>query len=295
MRVLITGNRGFIGRVLESRLVASGCEVEGFDLIDGLDIGKPELIVKRADGCEAIVHLAAAKNADAAAIMQTNLQGTWNVLCAGAEVRTRKIIFTSSINALGIFQGEGVPEYLPLDDDHPCHPRSSYAISKKLGEEMCRHFTESTGISTMCFRPPGVWDDSTYHEIVVARGKRPEYEWDPYWEYGAFLDVRDLVDAILLALQKDLKDFHCLLLAASDITTSGKSSLELVREILPRVEWKGGDEYKVDPYRSLIDCGNAQRLLGWIPQYSWNRFLKSESARRPPCRPDKHRRAWRSR
>jgi nucleoside-diphosphate-sugar epimerase len=54
------------------------------------------------------------------------------------DLTFEKIIFLSSVDALGIFQGEGIPKYLPLDDDYPCHPRAVYSISKKLAEDMCR-------------------------------------------------------------------------------------------------------------------------------------------------------------
>lgn len=128
MRVLMTGDRGFIGRALESRLVASDYEVEGFDLADGRDIARPELIAEKAAGCEAIIHLAALKDSAATAVMQTNLQGTWNVLRAGEKAGTKKILFTSSADVLGVFQGEGEPEYLPLDDNYPCRPIPCHTI-----------------------------------------------------------------------------------------------------------------------------------------------------------------------
>jgi UDP-glucose 4-epimerase len=272
MRILVTGNKGFIGRRVEQRLVEAGYDVVGFDLIDGYDIRNPELLGKIASGCKAIIHLAAIEGQSDINVMETNLMGTWNVLQAGNQAKVERIIFISSVDATGVFQGEGTPKYLPLDDDYPCHPRSTYSISKKLAEEMCCYFSQSTSIPTICFRPPGVWDESTYHKIASARKKRPDYEWDPYWEYGAFLDVRDLAEAILLALQKDIPGFHLLLLASNDITTSGMTSLELVKKLHPRVLWKGGTEYELAPFSSLVKSKRAELLLNWSPRYSWRDF-----------------------
>jgi UDP-glucose 4-epimerase len=272
MRVLVTGNKGFIGRRVEQRLADAGYEVVGYDIADGYNILNPELLGKSAEGCQAIVHLAAIEGQPDAKVIETNLVGTWNVLQAGSQAKVEKIVFMSSVDVLGVFQGEGTPKYLPLDDDYPCHPSRTYAISKKLGEDMCLYFHQRTQMPVVCLRPPGVWDEATYLKITGARQKRPEYEWDPYWEYGAFLDVHDLAEAVLLALTCDIQGFHTLLLASDDITTSGITTLELVKKLLPGLPWKGGPEYKSAPFSSLVKTRRARELLGWSPRYSWREF-----------------------
>ena len=272
MRILITGNKGFIGKYTEELLAASGFQVEGYDLADGCDILDAELLAGKMKGCQAVVHLAAIEDPSPTRTMQTNLLGTWNVLCASREAVVERVIFLSSVDALGVFQGEGKPLYLPLDDEYPCHPNAPYSLSKKLAEEMCRHFSAASGTAVTCLRPPGVWDEATYEMITAARRERPEYEWDPFWEYGAFLDVRDLAEAVLLALRSPLEGFHCLLLASDDITTSGLSSLELVRKLHPDVQWRGGAEYEADPFRSLVDTREAKRVLNWSPKHSWRQY-----------------------
>jgi UDP-glucose 4-epimerase len=277
MRILVTGNKGFIGRRAEQRLADAGYDVAGFDIVDGYDILNRESLGKRAEGCKAVVHLAAIEGQPDDKVLETNLVGTWNVLQAGRQAGVEKIIFMSSVDVMGVFQGEGMPKYLPLDDDYPCHPGSTYAISKKLAEDMCSFFNKSTGIPVICFRPPGVWDESTYLKITNARKKQPEYEWDPYWEYGAFLGVRDLAEAILRALEKEIKGFHTLLLASDDITTSGMTSLELVKKIHPNVSWKGGPEYEAVPFSSLVKTKRAKELLGWSPRYSWREFQQKSA------------------
>jgi UDP-glucose 4-epimerase len=277
MRVLITGNRGFVGRTTEQVLVSAGIETVGYDIAEGFDILDADALAQRAKGCHAILHLAAVEDKDSTKTIRTNLVGTLNVLraCDGSDVK--KVIFLSSVDALGVFQGEGVPKYLPLDDDYPCHPRAAYSVSKKLGEEMCRYFSLDTGISILSLRPPGIWNEMTYGKIVVARKQRPEYEWDPFWEYGAFIDIRDLAEAVALALRKDFVGFHSLLIAANDITTSGMTAMELVRKLHPNVEWRGGKDYEKDPYRSLVQSENVKALLGWNPQYTWRRYIERNS------------------
>jgi nucleoside-diphosphate-sugar epimerase len=41
-----------------------------------------------------------------------------NVLLAASRHGMRRVVFTSSVQALGCFIGLGRPDYLPLDDAH---------------------------------------------------------------------------------------------------------------------------------------------------------------------------------
>ena len=277
MRVLVTGGRGLIGSSVVEGLAASGHTAVGFDLQDGQDILAAQQLSDAARGCDAIVHAAALLGRPQETpeqIMAVNVQGTWNVLSAGVVARVRRVVFLSSVDALGVFKGERLPDYLPLNDEHPCHPRTPYAISKRLAEEMCRFVSAAHGLPVVCLRPPGVWARDTYTMIQSERAKRPEFEWDPYWEYGAFIDLRDLSRACLSALTSDMQGFYCVLVSSSDITTSGRTSRELARFVHPDTRWRGGPEYEDDSYRSLIDIAPAQRLLDWSPRHTWRAFLR---------------------
>lgn len=278
MKVLLTGNRGKVGKVLEADLLASGHDVVGYDLVDGSDILDVASLHKSIQGCEAVIHLAIFAGENPQMLMNVNLQGTWNILAAAAEAQVQRVVYLSSVDALGVFKGERKPDYLPLDDNHPCYPSTPYGISKRLSEEMCRLWSASTNIPTICLRPPGVWLPETYHEIQAARQARPEYEWDPYWEYGAFIDVRDLSAACIRALTCPIDGHACVLVAAADITTSGKTSRELARFVHPDVEWRGGKEFEAAPFRSLVVTDNARKLLAWEPRYTWRAFTYSQVA-----------------
>lgn len=278
MKILLTGNKGIIGQALEKQLRANGHKIVGFDLANGHDIRDATAVIKAGKGCNAVVHLAALlgndKKESAKKIMKTNLLGTQNVL-ESAKINTfQKIIFMSSVDALGLFKGEGVPDYFPIDDNHPCRPTAPYALSKKRAEEMCHSFSQINGIPTICLRPPGVWTQQAYFDIIEARKKRPEYEWAPYWEYGAFIDLRDLVDLITKCLDINFKGYDCFLISSDDITTSGSTSLELSQKIHPHVKWKDKTKFDKNPYRSLLDCHRVKETFGWKPQFTWEKFIK---------------------
>jgi UDP-glucose 4-epimerase len=270
MRILLTGDRGFIGATLAIRLRAEGAVVVGYDRVDGRDILDAEAVVRAADACNAVVHLAAelACPGQGAKLVVVNVVGTWNVLAAAEAAGVKRVVFMSSVNVLGVFKGEAAPDYLPLDDEHPARPVSAYGISKLLAEEMCRHFTARTGIGTICLRPPAVWDQATRVSIRSARQANPAFEWIPYWEYGAFIDVDDLCDAALSALACPDPGQATALVCAPDISATVPAR-DLAKRLLPSVPWRGDAGYDIKPWRALINCDKAARLLGWTPRRGW--------------------------
>ncbi|MEH2068818.1 MAG: NAD(P)-dependent oxidoreductase [Nostoc sp.] len=272
MKILVTGNEGTIGSVVEKVLRADGCEVIGFDIVSGHNILNPNEIRSAIQGCDAIVHLAAllvSSEDSPDEIIAVNLLGTWHILSAAAQAKVKRIVFFSSVDVLGIFKGERKPDYLPLDENHPCYPSTPYAISKRLGEEMCQYFTDSTGISTICLRPPGVFNKETYDFIISNRQANPDFEWNPFWEYGAFLDVRDAAEAARCALHCPNPGHVTLLLCADDISSAHRTSQEMAQSLLPEVDWRGGSEYEHQPYKALINNQLAKDILDWVPHYKW--------------------------
>jgi nucleoside-diphosphate-sugar epimerase len=275
MRILVTGSRGLVGTYVASTLRASNHDVVEYDLQDSHDVLDLPQLLDATRGCDAIIHAAALLGRPGETtdqIMMVNVQGTWNVIAASAKTATGRIVFLSSVDAFGVFKGERPPDYLPLDIAHPCYPTTPYGISKYLAEEACRLSSDDQARSVVSLRPPGVWTPDTYAEIESKRRRRPSYEWDPYWEYGVFIDVRDLSRACLSALTCEAGGYCCLLVSSSDITTSGRTSRDMVQSIHPGLEWRGGIEYDVDPYRTLLDIEPAHRILGWRPEYTWERF-----------------------
>ena len=277
MRVLVTGSRGLVGSAVTEELENARHTALGFDLRDGQDVLELAALSTAIRGCDAVVHAAAllgAERESAERIMEVNLLGTWNVLCAARAAYVKRVVFLSSVDALGVFKGERAPDYLPLDAAHRCYPSTPYGISKYLAEEMCRCVAEGGDMRIVALRPPGVWTQDTYGMIAVARAKRRECEWDPFWEYGAFIDVRDLSLACLQALTCDVEGYECVLVASSDITTSGAGSRALAQLVHPYVEWRGGAAYDADPYLTLLDIEPAKRLLGWSPRHAWRKATK---------------------
>ena len=239
--------------------------------MDGRDVLDPGGLEAAVDSVDAVVHLAAVLDGAGERILETNVRGTRAVVSAATKMGVRRVVFLSSAAATGVFRGEGMPEYLPLDEDHPCHPRTAYSRSKLEAERVCAEASDQ--VSVVALRAPGIWSDDTYEEIVAARAADPAFEWSPYWEYGAFIDVRDICSACLAALESSMTGFQVAFVASSDITTSGPTGRELVNRLAPQAEWRGGPSPSADPYRTLVSIDRARALLGWEPRYTWSRFV----------------------
>jgi UDP-glucose 4-epimerase len=152
-----------------------------------------------------------------------------------------------------------------------------YGLSKKLAEDLCEGFSARTGIATISLRPVLVLRPDDYHTIEERWRKVPTSEWDPFWEFGAFVDVRDVADAVVRALEVPFEGHRRVVLCAADICGSAPS-LELAARLAPDVPVRGLAPYRADPWRALFDCAGAEELLGWRPRYRWS---ARESAGQP--------------
>jgi nucleoside-diphosphate-sugar epimerase len=143
-----------------------------------------------------------------------------------------------------------------------------YGLSKCLAEDLCAGFTARTGIPTVALRPAWVWDPGMYQRIEAQWQADPASEWAPTWEYGQFVDVRDVADAVQRALIVPAGGHHRVLLCAADIAATEPSRVMAAR-FAPSVPLREA-AFQTDPWRSMFDCSAASRLLGWQPRYSWS-------------------------
>jgi nucleoside-diphosphate-sugar epimerase len=277
MRVLVTGSQGSVGSIVTPMIIEAGHEVMSTDRRSSrssewehvpADITDPFMIRRLAMGMEAVVHLAAIageRQSDPDTTFRINVEGTWNVLQAAAEVGAKKVVFFSSIQAIGVSGFQPPPRILPIDDSNPSCPRPAYGLSKLVGEEMCRSFTSRHGFSTYCLRPCFVSNPDNYQRWT---------DWDPprlkRWMAGdlfAFVDVRDVGRAVLACLDDSVEGRHGRYLLSAADNMGGWDTLELVRECYPGVEWNAPEGYLDRPDRSLVNTCAIRNDLGWEPIY----------------------------
>jgi len=270
MRVLVSGSSGLIGGAVVEHLEAQGDQVVRFDVADGHDVLDANDYAAAARGCDAIVHAAGGQQPDAAdsglRFITHNVTGNWNMLEAARNAGIGRVVTFSSVNAIGVFRGEAAPDYLPIDDDHPIRPPTAYGMAKRLVEELCRCYTATKEIATVCFRPPAVCGPARRARLAAARAADPAAEWTPYWEYGAWIDVRDVASAVSAALRRSQQSHLTALIVADDVT-SPIPPRELARRLLPDVPWRGPEP--VDEWAPLVHADRARAALGWQPRFRW--------------------------
>src|SRR6266487_348078 len=147
MRVLVAGDRGYIGAVLVPFLNAAGHKVDGFDLglYEGCDLGPPpediagpprdmrDAEAGQLAGYDAVICLAALSNdplghLNPAATYSVNLEGTVRLAQAAKKAGVERFLFASSCSLYGAAGSAGVAE------DADLSPVTPYGETKVLAE-----------------------------------------------------------------------------------------------------------------------------------------------------------------
>lgn len=283
MRVLVTGSQGKIGRVVVALLREHGHRVTTFDRYAAGpsedagahtpgDVRDVAAIRAAVQGTDAIVHVAAIPSDRPGLddmVLDINTMGTVNVLLAAAEAGIGRVVNFSSVNALGVVgRPEDRPDSLPFGDGHDPRPVSPYQVSKRMGEEACKAFTRSHGIVTISLRPMWVSYAQDYERLRLGKGMAAE-RWDG--EFAAYVDGRDVADAVLRSLTVEGVTNDAFLLSA-DQTTLSEPTADYVARHYAGVPWAGVSQEEWladDPYRSVIDASHAKDVLGWQPVHTW--------------------------
>jgi nucleoside-diphosphate-sugar epimerase len=172
MKILITGVTGRIGANLAAALVEAGHEVRGLvwsndrqtaklagislELVEG-SLTDTAAVAQAVEGMEVICHLGAAFQAGGPftpdQYFEINVRGTFNVLEAArsAGSRLRQLFFASTDALYDKYPPDGVPEPI-REDEFPLAPNGLYALTKQLGENLCRGYVRTHGMPVTLFR-----------------------------------------------------------------------------------------------------------------------------------------------
>jgi UDP-glucose 4-epimerase len=177
-RVLVTGGGGFIGRKVVKELLRRNYEVRIFDLSErnmaGVDcdytgtILDPYELSRAIRGCDYVIHLAAVlgvqrTDSNILECLLINIQGTVNVLEACVKERVKKIVFSSSSEVYG------EQEIQPISENAPLNPKSSYAVSKIVGEQYLKAYSQRYGIAYNITRFFNVYGEDQRDDFVITR------------------------------------------------------------------------------------------------------------------------------
>jgi dihydroflavonol-4-reductase len=216
---LVTGGTGFVGGHVVRALVAAGREVRCLarptsDLrwLAGLpvevvagDLREPDSLPPALAGIHTLYHCAADYRlglADPRELHESNVSGTDHLLRAAASAGVRRVVYTSSVGALGL-NADGTPahETTPVSLDRIV---GAYKRSKYQAERVARSWAEQ-GLPVVIVNPSTPvgerdWKPTPTGRIIVdfLNGRIPAYV-----DTGLnLIDVRDVAVGHLLAAER---------------------------------------------------------------------------------------------
>jgi nucleoside-diphosphate-sugar epimerase len=275
MKVVVTGGSGLLGRRVVADLTAHGYEVlsldrsphpDGFKPAWSVDLLNVGHLYEACRGAGAIVHLAAyiAPNLTSDTnTFNSNVALVYNALKVAADLKIARAVVASSTAAYGYLYGPRgmVPDYLPVDEDHPCRPVDPYGLSKVVGERIADSFASTGTTSVASLRFPGVNYDPAC-KLIFERQANPAFRTPGFW---AYVDARDAARACRLALEADFSG-HRIWNIAAPTGNMREPTTELVARFLPGVkDVRPGS----DPLWSGIDSSRAERELGFKAEHVW--------------------------
>lgn len=306
MTVLVTGGAGYIGSHTAKALANAGMQPVVYD---NLCAGHRESVrwgpLVEADLCDravlertihdyritSAIHFAAHAYVGESMIeprqyFQNNTTNTLTLLDVLLDAGVDRFVFSSTCAVYGL------PQSIPISEDHPKVPVNPYGESKLFVERVLEWYRQAYDLKWAALRyfnaagadPDGelgeLHDPETHlvpiaiHAALGIRDKVEIFGTDyPTGDGTAVRDyvhVSDLADAHVLALQ------HLLLRGESFVANLGTGQGASVREVVAAVERASGRTVKVvsaprrpgDPPKLIADPRYANSLLNWYPRFS---------------------------
>ena len=295
MRILVTGARGKVGSATVAALADAGHDVGATDMSrprfeadaggvpyrqgDLTDAGDAFALVR---GHDAVVHTAAIPDPmhnPPHVVFANNLTATFNVIEAAVRFGVPRVVNLSSETVPGFFFPERpfLPDYVPVDEQHPIRPQDPYATAKHFGEQLMDAATRRSDLTGISIRPSWVqWEGNI--EDNLGPWLREPVASEGFW---AYIDVYDLADAIRLAAEATTPAHEVVYIASPDI-----ASHETLATLAERFHGDAAPEIRpsAEERPNGISIAKARALIGYDPQRSWRDYLEDDGRLRPAVR-----------
>lgn len=293
MNCLVLGGAGFIGSHLCDALFAAGHYVRVFEkrdasrrniehladrieMIEG-DFSDARAVCDALKGMEVVYHLIGttlpqSSNTDIPYDLSSNVIATVRMLDGCIQAGVSKVIFASSGGTV-----YGIPQQIPIPEDHPADPICSYGIHKLAIEKYLQLYWYLYGLDYTILRvanPFGPRQPVDRNQGAVAAFIHKALCGEPIEIWGDGSTVRDYIH---------ISDVSAAFLAA--LTSShenrifnigsgiGRSLLEIIVEIEKginrRLDVRFTAGRKIDVPVNVLATERAERVMRWAPSISF--------------------------
>ncbi len=297
--VLITGGAGFIGSHLVDHLLAENgwrvTVVDDFnDFYDpaikreniGAWLANPNFRLVEADirnravlaeafdqtSFDCIVHLAARAGVrpslkEPRLYVETNINGTLNLLELAREHHVKQFVFGSSSSVYGL------NAKVPFSEDDPIfNPISPYAATKAAGELLCHSYAHLYDIRIVCLRFFTVYGarqrpDLAIHKFAgLITAGRPIPVFGDGTTRRDYTYIDDIIAGVRAAMNYDQSNYEVINLGESRTVELGELISLLAKSLDRHAEIDRQPLQPGDVTQTFADIAKARRLLGYSPE-----------------------------
>ena len=297
-KILVTGADGFIGSHLVERLISLGYEVRALvmynsfnswgwldtldqevklkiEIVSG-DIRDPFGVDAIVKGCDCVLHLAALiaipySYQSPNSYVDTNINGTLNILEASKKYECKKIIHISTSEIYGSAQ------YVPIDEKHPNVGQSPYSASKIAADQLAISFNKSYELPVGIIRPFNTFGPRQSNRAVIPTiitqlldGKN-EIKLGNIEATRDFSYVLDTVDGIIAGINSTENIGKVVNLGAgfeiSILKTAQMISSLMGKELNIITEKQRIRPQESEVNRLFSDNSLAEKILKWSPKF----------------------------
>lgn len=283
MRALVIGGNGFIGSHLVERLRAGGHRVAVLDPGPPRDdmawddvhylraaYTDPQTLDAALAACDIVFHLAsttvpATSNADPAFDVSSNLIASLGLFAAMRARGLRRIVFFSSGGTV-----YGDPDTLPVSEQHPLRPISSYGIVKVAIEQYLGMYRRLGELEPLILRPsnpygPRQGGAGVQGFIAAALARVRAGEPVPIWGDGEvvrdFLYIADLAEAAVLAAERGATGIYNIGSGRGDSLNAVCAAIGACIGRPVAVDYRPARGF--DVRRVVLDTTAAEQAFGW--------------------------------
>lgn len=288
MNVLVIGGNGFIGSHLVDYLLLNGHNVRVFDLsyeryrepLQHVDyritsIENTEEIYEALLGIDIVYHLASASvpsssNIDPVSDIKKNLINTINILNLVIKIGIKRFVYFSSGGAV-----YGNPTIMPIPENHPLNPISSYGIVKSATENYLSLYKRLYDFHPLIIRPSNPYGTRQSHFMaqgVISTFLRKLQKHEKINVFGDgnskkdYIYIDDLIKATYLLSINNLNGIFNIGSGKATSVNEIIYSINKITGIEPQIEYLKQQEY--DVLNFSLDITKVSEHINWQPSIS---------------------------